>query len=121
MAPGGGSDAPNDPACPAGLPDGRDIYQMTFPWAAAYGAPRTSSSYRRFGLPSGFVGTSMAAPHVSATAALMIASRLLGRRPTPKAIEERLEATAIDLGLPGLDEAYGAGRIDAAAATDPAR
>ena len=66
MAPGGGSDAANDPACPQGLPDGRDIYQMTFPWAAAYGAPRTASSYRRFGLPSGFVGTSMAAPHVSA-------------------------------------------------------
>ena len=121
MAPGGGADAPNDPTCPQGLPDGRDIYQMTFPWAAAYGAPRTSSSYRRFGLPSGFVGTSMAAPHVSATAALVIASGLLGRRPTPKAIEDRLEATAVDAGPPGFDEAYGAGRIDAAAATDPAR
>jgi len=121
VAPGGGADAPNDPACPEGLPDGRDIYQMTFPWASAYGAPRTSSSYRRFGLPSGFVGTSMAAPHVSATAALAIASGVLGRRPTPKAIEDRLKATAVDIGSPGFDEAYGAGRIDAAAATDPAR
>jgi serine protease len=121
VAPGGGADATADPACPQGLPDGRDIYQMTFPWASAYGAPRTSSSYRRFGLPSGFVGTSMAAPHVSATAALLIASGLVGRHPTPKAIEDRLKATAVDLGPPGLDEAYGAGRIDAAAATDPAR
>jgi serine protease len=121
MAPGGGSDAATDPACPQGLPDGRDIYQMTFPWAAAYGAPRTSSSYRRFGLPSGFVGTSMAAPHVSGTAALVIASGLLGRHPTPKAVEDRLEATAVDIAPAGFDDAYGAGRIDAAAATDPAR
>lgn len=121
VAPGGGADAASDPACPHGLPDGRDIYQMTFPWASAYGAPRTASSYRRFGLPSGFVGTSMAAPHVSATAALLIATGLLGRHPTPKAIEDRLEATAVDAGPPGFDDAYGAGRIDAAAATDPAR
>ena len=121
VAPGGGADAPTDPSCPQGLPEGRDIYQVTFPWASAYGAPRTSSSYRRFGLPSGFVGTSMAAPHVSATAALMIASGRLGRRPTPRAIEARLKATAVDLGPAGVDEAYGAGRIDAAAATDPAR
>jgi serine protease len=121
VAPGGGSDAANDPACPPGLPDGRDIYQVTYPWASAYGAPRTASSYRRFGLPSGFVGTSMAAPHVSATAALMIASGLLGPHPTPKAIEDRLTATAVDVGPAGFDGAYGAGRIDAAAATDPAR
>jgi len=121
VAPGGGADAPDDPACPQGLPDGRDIYQMTFPWASAYGAPRTSSSYRRFGLPSGFVGTSMAAPHVSAIAALTIASGRLGRRPTPKAVEDRMKAMAVDTGLPGFDEVYGAGRIDAAAATDPAR
>jgi hypothetical protein len=63
----------------------------------------------------------MAAPHVAGTAALMIASGLLGRHPTPKAIEDRLEATAVDGGVPGFDEAYGAGRIDAAAATDRAR
>jgi serine protease len=58
---------------------------------------------------------------VSATAALIIASGILGRHPTPKAVEERLEATAVDVGPPGFDDAYGAGRIDAAAATDPAR
>ena len=94
---------------------------MTFPWASAYGAPRTASSYRRFGLPSGFVGTSMAAPHVSATAALVIASGVLGRHPTPQAVEDRLKATAVDVGPAGFDDAYGAGRLDAAAATDPAR
>jgi serine protease len=120
-APGGGRNDPDDPACPAGVRDGRDIFQMTFPWASAYGAPRTSSSYRRFGLPNGFVGTSMAAPHVSAAAALVIASGRAGRRPSPKAVEDRLKATAVDLGRPGVDEFYGAGRLDAAAATDPAR
>jgi serine protease len=121
VAPGGGQDDPDDPTCAKGLSEGRDIYQMTFPWAAAYGAPRTASSYRRFGLPSGFVGTSMAAPHVTATAALVIASGVLGRHPTPKAVEDRLKATAVDIAPAGPDDAYGAGRIDAAAATDPAR
>jgi serine protease len=121
VAPGGGPDDSDDPACPTGLPEGRDIYQTTYPWAALYGAPRSSSSYRRFGLPSGFVGTSMAAPHVSATAALVIASGILGPDPTPEAVQARLEGTAIDAGVAGPDETYGAGRLDAAAATDPAR
>ncbi len=111
----------NDPTCPKGRPEGRDIYQTTFPWAGVESAPRSSSTYRRFGLPSGFVGTSMAAPHVSAAAALVIASGVLGPDPTPQAVQERLQATAADAGMPGYDEAYGFGRLDAAAATDPAR
>ena len=121
VAPGGGQDDPADPTCPQGLPEGRDIYQMTYRWAALYGAPRSRSSYRRFGLPSGFVGTSMAAPHVSAAAALVIASGVLGRNPSPAEVEARLEATAIDAGPPGPEPSYGAGRLDAAGATDPAR
>jgi serine protease len=120
MAPGGGADARDDPACPADAPRGRDIFQMTYPWAWRDDAPRTASSYRRFGLPHRFHGTSMAAPHVSATAALVIASGVLGRDPTPWEIEQRLEATAIDGGPEGWDRTYGAGRLDAAAATDPA-
>jgi serine protease len=121
VAPGGGPDDPDDATCPKGLPEGRDIYQTTFPWAGVQSAPRSSSSYRRFGLPSGFIGTSMAAPHVSAAAALVIASGILGPNPTPQAVQERLQATAIDAGIPGYDEAYGYGRLDAAGATDPAR
>jgi serine protease len=84
-------------------------------------APKSTSSYRRFGLPSGFVGTSMAAPHVSAAAALVIASGVLGPEPKPQAVQQRLQATAIDAGAPGFDEAYGYGRLDVAAATDPLR
>jgi serine protease len=121
VAPGGGQDDPNDATCPQGLPAGRGIFQMTYPWAAADSAPRTASSYRRFGLPRRFIGTSMAAPHVSATAALVIASGLLGKHPEPRAVEQRLTVTAVDAGVPGYDSSYGAGRLDAAAATDPAR
>jgi serine protease len=121
MAPGGGKDDPNDPTCQPQKQASRGIFQMTYPWAASDNAPRTASAYRRFGLPRRFIGTSMAAPHVSATAALIISSRILGRHPKPKAVEERLKATAVDAGAPGFDSAYGAGRVDAAAATDPTR
>ena len=54
-----------------------------------------------------------------ATAALIIASRVIGRRPSPAAIEARIRATARDLGPPGPDNRYGAGLLDAAAATAP--
>jgi serine protease len=61
----------------------------------------------------------MAAPHVSAIAALIVASGVLGRDPAPGAIVERLRRTARDLGPPGYDEHYGWGLVDAAAATAP--
>jgi serine protease len=111
VAPGGGADAPlpGDPNCHPEQPPGRDIFQMTF----------TSSSPRRFGFPSGYEGTSMAAPHVAATAALIIASRVLGRHPAPAQITARLRATARALGGGGDSRLYGAGLLNAAAATAP--
>ncbi len=111
VAPGGGADAdlPGDPNCHPELPPGRDIYQETF----------TGSSVRRFGMPSGYEGTSMAAPHVAATAALIIASRVLGPRPTPAQITARLRATARKLGGVADARLYGAGLVNAAAATAP--
>jgi serine protease len=108
-APGGGEDADlqDDPDCdPDGEP-GRDIYQLTFTRGGS------------FGYPSDYEGTSMAAPHVSATAALVIASGVLGLDPSPARVERRLERTATDLGAPGRDPRYGAGKVDAAAATAP--
>jgi serine protease len=113
VAPGGGedSDLKDEPNCRPKAAPGRDIYQMTF---------RSEHAIRRFGIPGDFVGTSMAAPHVSATAALVVASGILGPDPAPEAIERRLEQTARDLGPVGRDSHYGAGLLDAGAATDPA-
>ena len=105
VAPGGGPDArlPGDPNCHPDGPDGQDIFQMTY-----------RGSSRSFGLPRGYVGTSMAAPHVSATAALVIASGVIGSHPSPAAVERRLRDTARQL---GPERHYGAGLVDAAAAT----
>ena len=109
VAPGGGPDAPigDDPNCLPLERTGRDVFQMTF-----------TSNVRTFALDH-FQGTSMAAPHVSGTVALLIASGVLGKRPSPDAIEARLKATARDLGAPGPDVHYGAGLVDARAATTP--
>jgi serine protease len=108
VAPGGGRDAAvrDDPRCRPGR-RGLAVYQMT-----------VRHPYR-FAI-TGFIGTSMAAPHVAATAALIIASGVLGPDPAPGAVEARLERTARDLGQPGRDRRYGWGLVDAAAATSPA-
>jgi serine protease len=112
VAPGGGADAnlPGDPNCFPEKPPGRDIYQETF----------TGRVPGPFGLPSGYEGTSMATPEVAATAALIIASGVIGRHPTPTQITARLKATARKLGGGGDEGLYGAGLLDAAAATAPA-
>ena len=107
VAPGGGTDAPST-ATPAASPTvrGPRVFQFTF-----------TGFEQAFGLPSGYEGTSMAAPHVSATAALMHRLRRARPHPTPAAIEQRLKATARDLGAPGYDTTYGWGLLDAGAAT----
>jgi serine protease len=108
VAPGGGDDAAliGQPNCRPQESAGRSILQLAF--------TRKNKTFR---YPTSYVGTSMAAPHVSATAALIIASGVLGAHPTPAAIEQRLKATARDLGVPGPDHQYGAGMVDAGAAT----
>jgi serine protease len=110
VAPGGGEDAvvPGDPNCKPQDPPGGNIYQMTF-----------DGSPRRFGLPGEYMGTSMAAPHVSAAAALVIASGVIGPNPSPGAVEARLKGTARDLGTGGPDSRYGSGLLDAARAVSP--
>lgn len=109
VAPGGGDDvasAPGSRCFPSRtLPD---IYQMTFGDSARPAA---------FGFPGGWFGTSMATPAVSAAAAMVIASRVLGAHPTPTQILDRLEATAHPLGTGQPNNAYGYGLLDIGAAT----
>jgi serine protease len=108
VAPGGGADAPNTDGVwdsqhcnPQSI--GRPIFQQTF----------TGRSVRRFGLPGGYEGTSMAAPHVSAIAALVIATNRLGPNASPRVVEAHLKATARPTDRP---DRYGSGLVDAAAA-----
>lgn len=109
VAPGGG-----DPisSCASVLSD--PIYQMTF------NRPVENGTFD-FGLPRGYIGTSMAAAHVSGVAAMVIASGVLKGAAEPKTfahhVARRIEDTARDLGLPR--SAQGAGLIDAGRATDP--
>lgn len=60
-----------------------------------------------------FQGTSMATPHVSAVAALVISKGIVSN---PIDVRSRLETTAEDLGTTGRDDTYGWGLVDAASA-----
>jgi serine protease len=121
VAPGGGSDAimPSDPSChpDRSLPA---IYQLTLVDTPHWG---------RFGYPGYYIGTSMSAPEVAATAALVISSGVLGAHPKPAQILAHLEQTATPLGCPepttapgclrGPRSDYGYGIVNAGAATAP--
>ncbi|MFZ0041711.1 MAG: S8 family serine peptidase [Solirubrobacteraceae bacterium] len=117
VAPGGGNDAilQSDPDCQPGrqLPP---IYQLTLTNPPHWG---------RFGYPGYYIGTSMSSPEVAATAALVIASGVIGRHPSPSQILARLEQTATPLPPSGLQPSrqpsstYGYGLINAGAATAP--
>ena len=75
VAPGGGNDAimPGDPDChpERSLPS---IYQLTL---------TSPPHWNQFGYPSYYIGTSMSSPEVAAAAALVIASRVIGRTRRP--------------------------------------
>ncbi|HSS04943.1 MAG TPA: S8 family serine peptidase [Solirubrobacterales bacterium] len=106
LAPGGGSSVAGCPSVSS-----RSIYQVTF----------KGSNPRRFGEPSNYIGTSMAAAHVSGVAAMILASGVLKHQDSPRGrvneLTRRLQSTARDLGLPSGRQ--GAGLIDAGAATAP--
>ena len=100
VAPGGDVDVDQNED---GYADG--VLQQTFkPYVFPLKADPTDWAYWFFD------GTSMAAPHVSGVAAL-----LLAQDPTftPDRIRDALESTAEDLGDSGRDDTYGWGLIDA--------
>jgi serine protease len=111
VAPGGGDDAiiTSDPDChpELNLPS---IYQMTL---------TSPQRWDRFGYPGGYLGTSMSAPTVAATAALVIASGVIGPHPSPDQILARLEETATPLGGSKPNSTFGYGLLNAGAATAP--
>lgn len=116
VAPGGGQDksvrVTKDAGCRPSK-TGYEIRQFSLLPSAA-----ENNNYRRFGIV-GLHGTSMASAHAAGVAALVIGSRLCGRHPKPKRIAHRLKATATDRGLPGRDDVYGKGLLNAARATSP--
>jgi serine protease len=99
-----------------GFGNGGFIWQQTFDYnftdtfllsPAAYHAPRFDVL-----ATVGYIGTSMAAPHVSGIAAMLMQQGITD----PAAIEDILEKTAVDLGTPGRDNLFGFGLVDARAA-----
>lgn len=99
-APGGDTQYPNtatDTATIAGVTKPTYVFDMVF-----------SAIYQGWGWAS---GTSMAAPHVSGVAALIV--RKNGSRLSPDKVKAKLQASAYDLGAPGQDIYFGLGRVDA--------
>lgn len=109
VAPGGGKDSAKTGE--ANCHPGRqllDMFQMTFPNP---GRPK------KFGYPSHWFGTSSSSPEVAGVAALVIASGVVGRHPTPDQVLQRLESTAQPLGGSQPNPNYGWGLVNAGAAT----
>ncbi len=77
-----------------------------------------NSGLTAFGVPTYYAGTSMAAAHVAAAAAMVISSGVLGVHPAPSRIQCQLAATARhnQLGEPYDPFRFGGGLIDVAAA-----
>ncbi len=70
--------------------------------AGGFGSP--------FGANTRFFGTSAAAPHVAAIAALLLSHN---QNLSPAQVKDAIQDSAIDLGASGRDNTYGHGRIDA--------
>ena len=110
VAPGGGPDAAlKESNChpDRNLPN---VYQLDF---------RHLGQTRSFGYPGGWFGTSMSAPEVSAAAAMVLASGVIGPHPKPAAVMTRLEQTATPLGGTTPNPNYGYGLVNLGAATAP--
>ena len=110
-APGGDAALPGEGNCTvAGITRPCWVFDMVFApggYAAAAGGG-IANSY------SWTAGTSMAAPHVSGVAALIIGKH--GGEMSPSEVEKILRASSDDLGKPGNDSEFGGGRVNASRA-----
>lgn len=104
VAPGGGAPKPGCPSVAS-----QPIYQVTL----------RPGSTKVFAIPATYVGTSMAAAHVSGVAAMVLASGEINPILAPKkrvdVVTRILRRTARNLGLPATQQ--GAGLVDAGRAT----
>ena len=99
-APGGNYDYPGTENCTF-----KGILRACWVWDMVFSTTSGTSGY------GWSAGTSMAAPHVSGVAALIIGKH--GGELSPAAVERILRASADDLGKPGNDATFGAGRVNA--------
>ncbi len=102
-APGGGG----------GNHDTGYVWQQTFDFRSVETFDRPVAQYGppRFDVIAyvGYAGTSMATPHVSGIAAMLVQQGITD----PSAIEAALERSAVDLGDSGRDNLFGFGLVDA--------
>jgi hypothetical protein len=97
---------------------GRDgfVFQQTFDFSFTdtFLFSPTRYSAPRFDILAyiGYIGTSMATPHITGVAAMVMQQGIT----SPAAVEAALEQTAIDLGSAGRDDMFGFGLVDARAA-----
>jgi serine protease len=99
----GGSDFDDD-----GSEDQGFVWQITLSPPDVDPLEITRPRFDRY-LEVGYLGTSMATPHVSALAALLISQGVTN----PRAIEAAIKRSALDLGPAGRDDQYGHGLIQA--------
>ena len=103
-APGGDAVYPGNESCTiAGLTRPCWVFDLVFSTGSNLN-PAIASYYWS-------AGTSMATPHAAAVAALIIQKN--GGDMHPAQVEAALMQSADDLGKPGNDDAYGAGRVNA--------